>query len=510
MLSSSPQPLFPQSARDDETPPPPGDINGAVSVDEFLRLNFQSFTIRQLIQAILVSVPHFFDGQQTFISLFADAPTPQTQRACSTATAANHRSHATTTVTEWGLDCGTTSSLVAGLPASSFFAGCLVGGFFLPALSDTWLGRKKLLFLSCFGMSVAALATAFSPNVWVYSALRLAAGVCRSSISTCVPVLLTECAGSRWRGRAAIVGFLAFSLGLLSLPGIAYANRSSSWRLLYIWTSTPSIIFCILSYPFVTESPRWLLLRGHRDQAADVLTTLSSPFTLRRSKTCSHNIPEDPTTNNIAAASSSVKQLLGRRWARQRLAVVAVLALGTGLQFFVLLLGVGNLHHLSLYLGVALNGLLDVPAYALTFLLIETRGRRPVLLASCLASGLCSLAYVAVGGEVGVVKVVVELGALFCVCMAFNVLVIYTMELFPTSVRNTAAAVGRQAIMVGAVISPLLVAGGRRAGELASYGVAGVVVVLCGLGVVWLPETKGLAISDTLDEQENRENNVGA
>ncbi|CAI0447157.1 unnamed protein product [Linum tenue] len=299
--------------------------------------------------------------------------------------------------------------------------------------------------------------------------------------------------------------------------GIAYANRYSSWRLLYIWTSIPSIIFCILSYPFVTESPRWLLLRGHRHQAAHVLATLSSPFTLRRSKTCSHNnnnnntnIPEEPTTTNIAAApSSSVKQLLGRRWARQRLAVVTVLALGTGLQFFVLLLGVGNLHHLSLYLGVALNGLLDVPAYALTFLLIETRGRRPVLLASCLTSGLCSFAYVAVGGEVGVVKVVVELGALFCVCMAFNVLVIYTMELFPTSVRNTAAAVGRQAIMVGAVISPLLVAGGRRKGDLVSYGAAGVVVVLCGLGVVWLPETKGLAISDTLDEQESRENNGG-
>ncbi|CAI0447158.1 unnamed protein product [Linum tenue] len=93
--------------------------------------------------------------------------------------------------------------------------------------------------------------------------------------------------------------------------------------------------------------------------------------------------------------------------------------------------------------------------------------------------------------------------------MAFNVLVIYTMELFPTSVRNTAAAVGRQAIMVGAVISPLLVAGGRRKGDLVSYGAAGVVVVLCGLGVVWLPETKGLAISDTLDEQESRENNGG-
>ncbi|TXG71389.1 hypothetical protein EZV62_006324 [Acer yangbiense] len=66
----------------------------------------------------------------------------------------------TSIISEWGLECA--SSLVKGLPALSFFMGCLAGGFILATLADSSLGRKNTLFLSCLIVSLSSLLTIFS------------------------------------------------------------------------------------------------------------------------------------------------------------------------------------------------------------------------------------------------------------------------------------------------------------------------------------------------------------
>ncbi|KAK7844736.1 organic cation/carnitine transporter 2, partial [Quercus suber] len=85
-------------------------------------------------------------------------------------------------------------------------------------------------------------------------------------------------------------------------------------------------------------------------------------------------------------------------------------------------------------------------------------------------------------------------------CTAFNILLIFTIELFPTCVRNTAATLVRQALVFGGVFGPMLVAAERRNG-ISSYGVFGLVIGCCGLLAVCLPETRGRALCDTMDEE---------
>nr|POE96813.1 organic cation/carnitine transporter 3 [Quercus suber] len=88
-----------------------------------------------------------------------------------------------------------------------------------------------------------------------------------------------------------------------------------------------------------------------------------------------------------------------------------------------------------------------------------------------------------------------------------SLFIILLIELFPTCVRNTAATLVRQALVFGGVFGPMLVAAERRNG-ISSYGVFGLVIGCCGLLAVCLPETRGRALCDTMDEEEHKESSM--
>lgn len=111
--------------------------------------------------------------------------------------------------------------------------------------------------------------------MWVYSLLRLVAGFGRATIGTCTLVLSTELVGKRWRGQVGILGFF-FTFGFLSLPWMAYSSGGASWRRLYLRTSLPALVYCIIVYLLVHESPRWLFVKGHNDRAIQTLDKIAT------------------------------------------------------------------------------------------------------------------------------------------------------------------------------------------------------------------------------------------
>lgn len=475
----------------------------------------------QVIQAILASVPALFDGQQTFISVFTDAlpkwhcldphgfATCQQRRHSSDISIicgdlprgswAWDKPHSSI-ISEWGLQCG--SSLLTGLPTSSFFLGCLLGGFALATAGDSSLGRKNLLFLSSLFMSLAACASAFSPNLWVYCCLRFLSGLGRVSVVTTGLVLLTERVGKRWRSHLVILGLLSFAFGTLSVPGIAYAVRdtSSSWRALYLWTSVPGIVYSVVAYFFCYESPRWLLMQGRLSDAIAVLQKIGTP----KPSNCQNNDNVNKL-NGISSGLSSFKVLIERRWAVKRVLASMVIGLGVGIVYFGMFLGVGVLGF-NLYLGATLNALLYIPSDLLTFLVWSRSCNRKVsMLGFCTISGVASVICAVIGRSnkqhLEGVQVGLELVSLFCACMAYNILLMYIIELFPTCVRNCATSLVRQAAIFGSIFDPILIWLGRK-NELWSYGVFGIAIIPCGLLVLCLPETRGKSLCDTMEEQE--------
>ncbi|KAL3737359.1 hypothetical protein ACJRO7_026173 [Eucalyptus globulus] len=514
---ADPTPLLSQSATASSEQEPPKLEKNHPSFDSMIEQSMKGLGWAPLMQALLLSLAWFFDAQQTFINIFTDTLPPwhcanlddeycnSTSDVCRLPSSSSwqweYPKHASI-VSEWGLQCA--NSAIKGLPASSFFMGCFIGGLLLATLADSSLGRKNMLFLSCLVMSCSSLLTVFSTNVWIYSCLRFITGFGRATIGTCALVLSSELVGKKWRGSVSMIVFFGFTLGFLSLPAIAYVNRGSSWRVLYIWTSVPAIGYCVLVHFLVCESPRWLFLMGRREKAVETLKSIASPGASILTKGFfAISLEEDPLNN--MDIFSAIKALLEKRWAVCRLCAVMLVGFGIGMVYYGMPLGVGNLHF-DLYSSVTLNALAELPSTLLTFVLIGKLNRRSSVLFFTTLSGICSVMCILEGRVWQKLRIGLELVSFFSGCTAVSVLLIYTLELFPTCVRNSATSMVRQALVLGGVFSPLLVAAAARRGDgMLSYGVFGLVIGCCGLFVMCLPETRGGNLCDTMDEEERKE-----
>ncbi|KAG8365296.1 hypothetical protein BUALT_Bualt18G0089800 [Buddleja alternifolia] len=515
---TDPNPLLPHS--NPATPPAP-ELEAQAhhrSLDDAIEHFIGDFRWTHLLQSTILSFAWFFDAQQTFITVFTDA---QPKWSCKNSTlnydndsfSCNNNSNIcnlskdswnwnspsqTSIISEWSLECA--SPIITGLPASSFFAGCFVGGFVLATLADSNLGRKNLLVLASLIMSISGFFTAFSTNIWIYAAFRFISGFGRCTVGTSALVLSTELVGKKWRGNVGILGFILFTFGFLSLPAIAFLLEGCSWRLIYLYISIPSLFYSILVYFSVHESPRWLFVKGKKQEFVETLRKLASPekrnSLLEAEISFFSDFGEKLGQNGFYSA---LKILLQKDWAWRRLSAAMAAAFGLGMMYYGMPLSLGNLSF-DLYLSVTLNALSEFPASILAFVLIGKLNRKGSVLGLGLVSGICSLICVMVRNNRGM-KIAMEMLSFSSACTAVDLLLIYTLELFPTSVRNSAVGMVRQALVVAGVISPVLVAAGRR-NEWFSYGVFGVTISVCALFVVCLPETKGRKLCDTMEEEE--------
>ncbi len=182
-----------------------------------------------------------------------------------------------------GLNAGQLSIVVAAV-----LLGSVISTLFAGALAD-WMGRKPLMILSgvLFVCSIPIIALSHGYESLVVG--RLLQGISAGLIGVVVPLYLAECLAAASRGKgtgifqwlltlgivtAAIVG-MYFSVRVeevarLADPARLFAFQDTAWRSIFWVSLPPGILFVIGSF-MVSESPRWLFLRGKRDAAYSAL-----------------------------------------------------------------------------------------------------------------------------------------------------------------------------------------------------------------------------------------------
>lgn len=178
-----------------------------------------------------------------------------------------------------GLNAGQLSIVVAAV-----LLGSVISTLFAGALAD-WMGRKPLMILSglLFVCSIPMIALSRGYGSLVIG--RLLQGISAGLIGVVVPLYLAECLSASSRGKGTGIFQWLLTLGIMAaaIVGMFFSYRveevaklgdtarlltfkNTAWRSIFWVSLPPGILFVIGSF-MVSESPRWLFLRGKRDAA---------------------------------------------------------------------------------------------------------------------------------------------------------------------------------------------------------------------------------------------------
>lgn len=382
----------------------------------------------------------------------------------------------------------------------------VTGAAFYGWIGDAVLGRKKTMLLSCILTSITTFLTSISPNIWVYAMLRFASGFVRCGIGICCLVLATEAVGRKWRGQVGQYGFFFFTVGFLTLPLIAYPYRTC-WRKIYRVISILPLMYSLLIIPFVSESPRWLAVKGRNKEALDVLGRYAR---LNGKKLPQNLYLSEPSFGRTGGKAKT--SIWSTKWATARMILVMIAGFGVGCVYYGIQLNAENLNF-NLYISVMINALMEIPAMAIGTILLSYTNRRPQLSCSAFIAGVSSIICISLSKDLRKDKnklqgswtqLSIEVVGLMAASRAFDMLYIVCLELFPTHVRNFAVSLLRQSLMLGASVAPLLVAIGRISPSL-SFLSFGILSICSGLLCLYLPETKDAPLYETLEQQEEEE-----
>ena len=182
--------------------------------------------------------------------------------------------------TQFGLSTGGEGWYV-GCALIGSIAGVLIAGM----LSD-FLGRKKTMLISALLFSVSAIGCAVCGNFTQLVIYRMIGGFGIGIVSIVSPVYISEVSPAHVRGTMVslyqlfiTIGFLlAYLMNFLILKQAALDSadpqlgtrmfNNEYWRGMLGCEAIPDLLFLLLIF-FIPESPRWLEVRGQRQDNSE-------------------------------------------------------------------------------------------------------------------------------------------------------------------------------------------------------------------------------------------------
>uniref|UniRef100_A0A803J3K3 Solute carrier family 22 member 15 n=2 Tax=Xenopus tropicalis TaxID=8364 RepID=A0A803J3K3_XENTR len=398
----------------------------------------------------------------------------------------------TSIVSEWFLVGG--AAYEVSVSSSVYFGGVLIGVISFGQLSDRF-GRKPVYVTGLALEVVFAVMNALTPIFPLFLLTRFLVGVMNGGMSLVAFVLLNECIGASYWAAAGSLGSLCFAVGIAQFALIGYFIRS--WRLLALLVNVQGAAVLALSL-CIPESPRWLHAQGRLREAQESLLSLG-----RRNRRKVTSFTLCPRQKD-SAHSANILTIYSNAILRQRTLIMMWVWFVCSLVYYGLTLSSGDLGG-DIYLNLALSGLAELPAYPLCMYLINHKrvGRRGSLAGFlCVGGGACLLIMLVPGktgsGPLSVLnsQTLSLLGKLN-ISAAFNIVYIYSSELYPTCVRNLGMGVCSMFSRIGGIIAPFIPAL-RFAHWALPFIVFGAAGVSAGLLSLLLPETLSAPLPETL------------
>ncbi|XP_027292821.1 solute carrier family 22 member 1 [Cricetulus griseus] len=396
-------------------------------------------------------------------------------------------------VTEFNLVCGDAWKV-------DLFQSCVNLGFFLGSLVVGYIadrfGRKLCLLATTLVTSLSGVLTAVAPDYISMLLFRLLQGMVSKGSWVSGYTLITEFVGSGYRRTTAILYQTAFTVGLVGLPGIAYAIPH--WRWLQLAVSLPTFFF-LLYYWCVPESPRWLLSQKRTTQAIRVMEQIAQkngkvpPADLKM--LC---VKEDASEKQ----SPSFADLFRTPSMRKHTFILMYLWFSCAVVYQGLILHVGASGG-NLYLDFLYSSLVEFPAAFIILVTIDRVGRIYPMAISNLVAGAACLIMIFIPHELHWLNVTLSCLGRMGATIVLQMICLVNAELYPTFIRNLGMMVCSALCDLGGIFTPFMVFRLMEIWQALPLILFGVLGLTAGAMTFLLPETKGVALPETIEDAEN-------
>jgi putative MFS transporter len=373
-----------------------------------------------------------------------------------------------------------------------FFLGMLLGAIGFGRLADK-IGRRSVLITTVACDALFGTLSIFAPDFTILLVLRFLTGM---AVGGTLPVdyaMMSEFLPAKNRGRWLVLleGFWAVGTLIVALAAWAASiyGMTDAWRLIFAVTAVPALAGMGMRV-LIPESPIYLLRRGKRDEAREVINRILAV-------NGGQELGDDEDL--VAAPPQPRGGIFSAGLRRPSLTILSIWFLVSVSYYGVFtwmparLAGEG-FGFVRGYGFLVLVALAQLPGYALAAYGVEKWGRKPTLIGFCFLSALGCMLFVVAPNSLVVGGALLTMS--FALLGTWGALYAYTPELFPTQSRATGMGAAGAMARLGGLIAPSLMGYVVAHGFGLTVGIfAGLLVLAALAGLTMRTETREVSLA---------------
>lgn len=395
---------------------------------------------------------------------------------------------------------------------SSLIVGSVLGGGAFATLVSGYIadkiGRKPALIIASSIFLAGVLILVFSQNFTGALLGRLLQGAGIGIQLIVLPLYLAETAPAEIRGKCVSVYQMFITIGIPTAYGINIVfAKAHEWREMFLCILIPGLILFIMTF-IATETPRWLVLRGHITRAKKALARTTDAAEVEQSIELMQRLDEPKQVDTEKTSLWQPRYILPFSIALAIACLNQLTGINSVIQFGTIILKQSGLSStLMAMVGTLGIGLMNLVSTLIGILLVDKLGRK-FLLKLGTAGTLLSLifiGFVSLHQPATLTNGYLILVGLFVYIAMFAIgpgIVVYLAlsELMPTRIRSMGMATCLFAnSLVSAILASVFLVLVKHINYSGTFFMcAGFTVVYFLIATFVLPETK----NKTLEEIE--------